>query len=144
MAGDGGYNANKLRASPSMTPKFKTLEAWEQAEILMQPAFIRVIDNIRKELDVSVWRGSYEELDTPYPGYLLCLTYEERSVKVDIWELCFQVCFQDYIPSDPDGQEVTVDSSLLEREGAVDWHSLESKAQKLVKQVFANLPGPTP
>ncbi len=27
----------------------------------MQPALIRVIDNIRKQLDVSDWQGSYEE-----------------------------------------------------------------------------------
>ena len=36
-----------------MYPKFKDTLAYEQANLLMQPAFIRVIDNIRKELDFS-------------------------------------------------------------------------------------------
>ena len=50
----------KFRKQPEpMKPKFKTIQAWEQAQVLMQPAFIRVIDNIRKELEVSAWQGSF-------------------------------------------------------------------------------------
>jgi hypothetical protein len=29
-----------------MNPKFKDITAWEQAQLLMQPAFIRVLDNL--------------------------------------------------------------------------------------------------
>lgn len=47
-----------------MTPKFANLEAWRQAELLMQPVFIRVIDNLRKELDVlSSWSGTYRNTE---------------------------------------------------------------------------------
>ncbi len=42
------------------TPKFADQTAWQQAEILMQPALIRVIDNIRKQLEISTWRGDYQ------------------------------------------------------------------------------------
>ncbi len=42
------------------TPKFADQTAWQQAEILMQPALIRVIDNIRKQLETSSWRGDYQ------------------------------------------------------------------------------------
>jgi len=31
-------------------PKFSNITSWEQAELLMQPAFIRIIDHIRKQL----------------------------------------------------------------------------------------------
>lgn len=131
-----------------MKPKFKTALAWEQAQLLMQPAFIRVIDNIRKQLDESSWQGTYQEIQTPYPGYLLCLTQGDRSVKVDLWSLCFQVCFLDYNPAqiqivdetEETTQEIEVDTSLIDETGDVDWHRLETKTQQLVKEVFANLP----
>ncbi|PZO51128.1 MAG: hypothetical protein DCF15_15155 [Phormidesmis priestleyi] len=42
-------------------PEFATPLARAQVEQLMQPALIRVIDNIRKQLEVSDWQGSYEE-----------------------------------------------------------------------------------
>ena len=44
-----------------MTPKFSTPLARAQIEQLMQPALIRVIDNLRKQLDESSWKGDYEE-----------------------------------------------------------------------------------
>ncbi len=44
-----------------MTPTFVSPLARAQVEQLMQPALIRVIDNIRKQLDSEDWRGDYEE-----------------------------------------------------------------------------------
>lgn len=44
-----------------MTPTFSTSLARAQIEQLMQPALIRVIDNLRKQLDESSWKGDYEE-----------------------------------------------------------------------------------
>lgn len=44
-----------------MTPTFATPLARAQVEQLMQPALIRVIDNIRKQLESSDWQGKYEE-----------------------------------------------------------------------------------
>ena len=169
-----------------MPPRLTTSTAWQQAELLMQPAFIRTIDNIRKQLDLSNWQGSYEDvqlwpeeatkmtqarvaqlqqqlekaapeekaeieqalsqLPQPYPGYLLCLEYQGQQVKVDLWELCYQICFLNYPAPDaaaPVGQkpEVEIDTSLIDEAGEVDWHRLDEKAQHQVSQVFDNLPG---
>ncbi len=130
-----------------MKPKFKNTEAWEQAQILMQPTFIRVLDNIRKKLEQSTWKESYEEVKHPVPGYLLCLTHGEKVAKVDIWKLCFRVCFRDYNPppthvtGDANNQsyEVDIDTNLIDETGEVDWQLLETKAQQVVSDVFANL-----
>jgi hypothetical protein len=121
-------------------PKFKDTLAWRQAELLMQPALIRVIDNIRKQLETSPWQGTYQEIQTPYPGYQLCLTHHTQSVQVDIWKLCFQVCFRDYYPEAIASQAVDIDTSLIDESEEVDWQRLETKAQQVVRQVFADLP----
>lgn len=42
-------------------PKFATPLDRDKVERLMQPALIRVIDNIRKQLDSTSWQGRYEE-----------------------------------------------------------------------------------
>jgi len=125
-----------------MKPKFKNTLAWEQAELLLQPVYLRVIDNLRKELEQSVWEGSYEEVNTPLPGHQLNLTYKERSATVNIWELCFQICFLEYNPNQNINPEVEIDTSLIDNETQdVDWQRLETKTQRIIKQVFANLPG---
>lgn len=172
-------------------PKFRDLATWEQAEQLMQPAFIRLIDNLRKQLEQSSWRGDYEEtplwsegtsdevkaqvmqlrselakstsketiaqieqaladLPEPFPGYFLRLSQADRQVTIDLWELCYQICFRDYDvrtgTSRPrgfgqaQGDRVEVDTSLLNETGEVDWSRLDDKTRKLVDQIFANLP----
>ena len=131
-----------------MKPKFKTRLAWEQAQALMQPALIRIIDNLRKQLEESEWEGTYKEVTDPFPGYHLCLTRQKRSLEIDIWQLCYQVCFNNYVPlpenmfsqDDRSTQEVDVDTRLLDEMGEVDWQLIEAKAQKSVRQLFANLP----
>ncbi len=161
-----------------MPPKIIDSTVWQQAEILMQPAFIRVVDNIRKYLDASTWKGTYQDvlvwppsttdetkaivtkligsletatpdqgseirqtlakLPMPHPGYHLCLQRQEQRVEIDLWELCYQVCFQNYV----NGREVvTIDTSLIDERGDVDWNALDRKAHDLVEEVFVRLPG---
>lgn len=163
-------------------PKFQDMVAWQQAELLMQPAFIRLIDNIRKQLDESAWKGTYEnvpvwaetvteaekarvnqlqaelqgatpdrveeleqelsQLPAPYPGYLLCLSHQDEKVTVDLWELCYKICFQgyDYPEGESAQSDVRVDLSLFDETGDVDWIALDEKAHQVVAQVFATLP----
>jgi len=126
-----------------MKPIIKDQVAWEQANILMQPALIRVIDNIRKQLDESVWQGTYEEVQIPYPGHQLCLQHNDQKITVEIWDLCYQVCFRNYQPTHAPQEtfEVEIDDQLFEEEtGEVDWNKLDNKAKQIVQQVFANLP----
>lgn len=130
-----------------MKPTFKDRLAWEQAQVLMQPAMLRVVDNIRKEIEASDWRGTYKEVTSPIPGYHLCLTRGDYRVEVDVWELCYKVCFVEYEPvqhifsqSDEAAYPVEIDTRLIDDLGEVDWQLLESKAQQSVRKVFSTLP----
>lgn len=166
-----------------MPPKITDPVAWQQAELLMQPAFIRVIDHIGKQLEGSDWRGTYEDvmiwsegtteetkgtvtqlvhcletafpeqlseieqtlihLPTPQPEYHLCLRHQGvPEVKVNLWELCYQICFRDYELSHPTPPNYTVniDTSLIDETGDIDWQRLDVKAGELVDQIFTNLP----
>lgn len=170
-------------------PKFQNMLVWQQAETLMQPAFIRLVANIGKQLEQSTLKGQYEEiqvwpegtdestkilvtdlrnqlegasgdraeeiqqalaqLPSPYPGHQLCLTQGSNQSCVDLWELCYRICFRDYdvetgtsrnrgfgqAPS----EGVEVDTSLFDETGDVDWNRLDDKAQKIVDQVFETL-----
>ncbi|BAY19554.1 hypothetical protein NIES21_54170 [Anabaenopsis circularis NIES-21] len=160
-----------------MPPKITNPIAWQQAELLMQPAFIRVVDNIRKQLDASAWQGTYHDvliwppsttdemkalvtgllqemesatpeaadeirdtlsrLPMPHPGYHLQLQRQEQKVSIDLWELCYQVCFANY---SPENDIADIDTSLIDELGEVDWQHLDNKTKDLVAQVFANLP----
>ena len=137
-----------------MKPKFKDTLAWEQAQLLMQPIFIRLLDNLRKYLDASSWTGKYQETQEPYPKYELLLTYQDKCVTLDIWELCYQICFTNFNSkviesqkniSQNNGtkvdeiQEVEIDISLIDEEGEVDWKKIEDKTSNLVKNIFKSL-----
>ena len=130
-----------------MKPKIKDPLAWQQAELLMQPALIRLLDNIRKQLDESIWTGSYQEVQNPLPGYRLELEHNGQHVSVDIWELCYQICFQNYhlTHTTQESFEVEIDISLIDQEiGDVDWQNLETKTRKIIQDLFANLPSDAP
>ncbi|MBP0028873.1 hypothetical protein PN466_07905 [Roseofilum reptotaenium CS-1145] len=125
-----------------MRPKFKDTIAWQQAELLMQPSLLRVVDNLRQVLETSPWKGTYEEVQDPYPGYVLCLTYQGEEMRVNLWELCFRICFLEYpmTHSPYDAQNVEIDTSLIDDTGDVDWIQLEEKTKQVIGEVFENLP----
>lgn len=169
-------------------PKFQDFAAWQQAEALMQPAFIRLIDNIRKQLEDSSWKGSYIDTSTwspdvteevkfqvkqlqaelekaapnevdaieealaalpaPVTSYQLCLEQNGQQVPIDLWNLCYQICLQDYdtasdrssTATDVAQDEVAVDTSLFDENGEVDWNRLDEKTRQVVEAIFAGLP----
>ncbi|MBD2037440.1 hypothetical protein H6F76_20985 [Leptolyngbya sp. FACHB-321] len=170
-------------------PKFPDVETWQQAEQLMQPAFIRLIDNLRKQLEQSSWKGTYEDvplwaedvsddvklqvtqlqeklqsasaedviaieaalaqLPSAHTGYHLHLEQADQRVTVDLWNLCYQICFKDYdaasgmthaLGETSSSQTVSIDTDLFEETGAVDWNRLDRKTQQIVEQVFGTLP----
>ena len=132
-----------------MKPTFKTPLAWEQTNVLMQPILLRVIDLLRKELEVSEWKGTYHEVQTPIPGYHLNLSHNNQSVTVDIWQLCFKICFVNYTPSllvddkttnAQDTEAVDVDTRLIDQVGEIDWQQLETKTKQQISHLFASLP----
>ncbi len=122
-------------------PRIPDWVTWQQAELLMQPALIRVVDNLRKHLENSPWSGTYEDIQVPYPGHGICLCREGQEVTLNLWHLCYQVCFLNYHPDlDEDGsQVVTIDLQLLDPEGTVNWLALEEKTQTLIGAIFRNL-----
>ncbi|ACK64169.1 conserved hypothetical protein [Rippkaea orientalis PCC 8801] len=129
-----------------MKPIFKNTEDWQKAEILMQPALIRVLDNLRKQLEQSEWTATYQEVETPYPGHQLSLTYQEKIVIINIWELCFQVCFLNYQLSFNHGdnacqheQSVEIDSSLIDNTGELNWQQLDIKSKEVIQEMLISL-----
>jgi len=160
-----------------MLPKITNPANWQKAELLMQPAFIRVIDNVRKQLEISSWQGTYHDvliwpfgvtdetkaqvthllqtmetatseqlesiretltrLPIPHPGYHLQLQRQEQQVSIDLWDLCYQVCFLNY---SRENIVVDIDHSLIDELGNVDWQTLEEKTKALIQQVFDSLP----
>lgn len=126
-----------------MQPKFASELAWQQAEFLMQPIYIRIIDRIRQQSEVSTWKVSYEEVRDPHPINYLCLDSEDKQLKFDIWDLCYQVCFLNYdgSHSELESQIVEVDTSSIDLEtGTIDWMLLDNKAKAVIAKIFDNLP----
>ena len=125
-----------------MRPKIKDQAAWQQAELLMQPVLIRLLDNIRKKLEESVWKGTYHNTETPYPGYRLDLQYNDRRASLDVWELCYRVCFKNYqvTHAPQESLEVDIDTSLIDETGEVDWNRVDEKARRIIDESFENLP----
>jgi hypothetical protein len=159
-----------------MPPKFTTNQIWNQTDRLMQPALIRLLDNLRKESESQNWEAVYDNqlrwpegttagqktdydrlqsllhdaddesaqaiesqlatLPQPQPHYGLCLIQDNRTASFDIWELCYQICFENYSEDIP----VTIDATLFD-DDEVDWDRLEQKTKTIVLALFANLPG---
>ena len=127
-----------------MKPTFKNTIDWEKADILMQPAFIRVMDNLRKELEKTNLVATYEDIQAPFPGYQLILTKENDSVSISIWEICFQVCFTDYQFSSNNSSQasimVEIDENLFNGDNEINWQQLEIKTQQTIQTIINNFP----
>ncbi len=159
---------------------------WQSAAQLMQPALIRLIDQLGHYLTTSDWRGEYETqeywpeqtsadlkqqvmtlrqqwesadpeskpgleaqlfaLPQPLVGYVLHLERGETKTHFNLWELCYQICFESYTPKlDWEGitdlpiEQIQVDARLLNDQGEVDWNALDQKAAQVVTQAFQSL-----
>lgn len=168
-----------------MKPHIHDLKTWNQAELLLQPAFIRLIDNFRKAVEGTDWESRYEDLQdwpagtteaekarwaelsallestqpvdmnaveaelsalpTPELSYRLNIEQGEQQIQFDLWQLCYQVCFQAYVPGLPsdvghETQAVEIDDCLLDAQGEVDWVALDSKVLSIVEQIMQSLP----
>lgn len=117
-----------------MLPKFKNLLEYQKAEILLQPIYLRLIDNIRQESELLEWNVSYEEITEPFTGYNVLLKKGNYSTKYNLWELCFKICFNRY----EKGQITLVetDKTLIDDNGELDWQQIEIKTKKLVKSLL--------
>jgi hypothetical protein len=122
-----------------MQPKFTTELAWQQAEFLMQPIYIRIVGQISRQSEKSTLKVSYTEEENPHLTHYVCLSDGERELKFDIWQLCYQVCFKNYDSnySASPHQVVEIDDSPIDKEtGEIDWHILDAKAESVVTRLF--------
>lgn len=168
-----------------MPPQFLTPEALQQADQLMQPALIRLLDNLRKQLEVSPWTSRYEteqiwaeevseadrarwqllggqlrgatpeevdaieaaiaQLPQPRHVYWLHLSQDERVYQVNLWELCYQICCQNYevdlLGKQPAiaSSTVSIDTTLFDEDCEVEWDQLDTKTKQVVEQLFNRL-----
>lgn len=158
----------------------------QKLALLLQPALIRLIDQLRQQLTQSVWQWQYETqeiwpasvpqdireqykklliqletatetqadeiqsiletMPTPIPLYLLELTKANTTHCINMWELCYQICFQNYIPQIqtksvevPKIDSYLIDSLLLDENGNIAWPSLDQKAALVVERVLHDL-----
>ncbi len=113
----------------------------------MQPVLIRTLDNLRQALESFDGKSRYEEVATPIPGHQLILEKGDRQYVVEVWDLCFQVCFANYQPEPfvdnlPGNQNpllVEIDQHLFSETGAVDWTRLDQKAQQCIQRMLTAL-----
>lgn len=89
----------------------------------------------------EVIRQQLADLPAPSPVYQLKLTaiaenetdtQAPRTATLEVWELCFAVCFRDYQVEQP----AHVDPDLLHDDGEVNWLALDEKALALVVQAI--------
>lgn len=73
-------------------PQFATEQDQRYAQALMQPALIRIIDNIRKQLDTSDWQGSYRD-DMQWPA---AATAEQKQQYLALQEMLENATPEEY------------------------------------------------
>lgn len=117
-----------------MQPKFQNILEYEKSQLLLQPIYIRLIDNIRKQSELLQWNIAYEDINEPFPGYIVSLKKGSYLAKYNIWELCFKICFDSYEKDQT--TPVKTDKILIDEEGELDWQQIETKTQNLVKSLF--------
>jgi hypothetical protein len=124
-----------------MRPKIKDQVAWQQAELLKQPALIRLLRHIEEKLGKPGWEEADPNTEMPYPGYRLGVEYNNQKLSLDTWELCYQVCFKNYqlTHAPQESQEVEIDTNLIDHTGDVDWTRIDEKARMIIDQFFDNL-----
>ena len=81
-------------------PQFATEQDRQYVQLLMQPALIRIIDNIRKQLDESPWQGSYRD-ETIWP--------ETASPEQQQQYLSLQAMMEEAVPEDYDRLQVALE-----------------------------------
>lgn len=82
----------------------------------------------------------------PVPLYRLDITYQETVLAINMWQLCYQICLQDYEPQlkdmsiqSPDLDGAKLDHALIDHDGEIAWEPLNQKAQLVVSQLIESI-----
>ena len=158
----------------------------QKLAMLLQPALIRLIDQLRQQLKSADWDWSYDTqeawpeeasesersqytemmqaletasdedaeriqdilqtLPQPIPIYQLSVTYNDVEHLISMWELCYQICFERYIPrlsnmsvQPPEIDQYEMDATLFDADEAIDWAALNQKAKVVVSMLVQHL-----
>lgn len=107
-----------------------------------------IVTQLQSQLDTATPEQADEieaalaQLPSAHPGYLLCLQQGDRQVTIDIWQLCYQICFRNYSPvlnAMDANLTVEIDTSLIDDTGDVDWTRLDQKTRQIIDQIFSSL-----
>jgi len=93
---DVGFTVFSLIVMPSFATPFDQ----QLTQALMQPALIRIVDNIRKQLDTADWTGSYQD-EVIWPKQA---TPEQRQCYADLQKL-----LESAAPEDKDSLQDALD-----------------------------------
>ncbi len=96
------------------------------------------------DLELALYRASAEEaprleaelaqLPTPTPRYRVELVRGDRHDHHDVWELCYRICFPDYLAeADFPGR---VAPELIGEDGDCDWHELDRRTAVVVGELL--------
>lgn len=88
-------------------------------------------------------QGALDALPQPQPLYTFHLNKGDRAAMIDLWQICYRICFKDFAAraalSTGDRVSVDVDESLFESEGEINWQRLDEKAKTEIAAFFARL-----
>lgn len=146
-------NLRKRQEISNWKGEYEETLMWPEGTSEEQKARVNLLN---QELESASGQGADSlrqalwDLPSPYPGYRLRLSSFGQEVIVDIWDLCYQVCFRNYDKatgtswvggfSPKTNPGVEVDETLFDEDDEIDWVKLDQKAQQVIERVFVNLP----
>ena len=124
---------------------------WPEETTEEMKARIKLLEQQLKEAEkvgdmprVDEIQGALDALPQPQPLYTFHLQKGDRRAMIDLWQVCYRICFKDYAAraalSTGDRVAVDVDTTLLGDDGDVDWQRLDQKAKEEVDAFFERLP----
>lgn len=134
-------NIRKHLETSDWTGSYREVQIWPEG---VSPDTQRRVQHLQNQLsqaspdEASTLQQELEQLPKPVPGYELCLHRGDRDISVDLWDLCYQICFENYATLQ---QEYTtpaaIDLNLIDGAGDVDWNHLDAKTKRIVSDIFA-------
>lgn len=128
---------------------YETVEVWPVGTSLEEQA---QVNQLHQQLDtaapaaMAAIEQDLADLAQPQMLYLLHLHHGHCQRQINLWELCYQICFADYEPvlershiADFPLDQIEVDPTLFDAEAEIDWDQLDHKVGRIVNHLFAQL-----
>ncbi|MCG9892668.1 MAG: hypothetical protein MH252_16545 [Thermosynechococcaceae cyanobacterium MS004] len=139
--------------------QYETFQTWPpETSPEVQAEVLYLLDELEAaaESDRPALEDQLAALPQPISVYLLHLTKGEPAKgepakgepahTLNLWELCYQICFLDYAPqinrttfAEVPLDTATADHTLLDEASEVDWTKLDLKAAAVVQEAFTAL-----